>query len=281
MNHKKELTLSRFFHSCPKKSTSLYQDFIFILTERRKKNHAALVSGQELLSKEDQELLKTWVEKKGEDYPIQYFVNSVAFCDLKFYVEEGALIPRMETEEMVFFALKKVKERKIKVKNLLDIGAGSGCIGISAAHQLKNLQSIVLIEPSKEALKSLNHNVDSYSLKRIKVLNEPFESIDLKEKFDLILSNPPYIKLGDKNVHSSVYKYEPHAALYSGKDPIKLIVHWVNKAYELLCDKGLMVFEFSHDQKYDLQKKLSHFNPQFYKDSFRKDRFFSILKTEV
>ena len=282
MNLKKEVTLSEFFHSCSKKSTSLYKDFVFILTEKLNKNHAALISGQESLTFKDQELLYDWIQKKENDYPIQYFVNEVEFCGMSFYVEEGALIPRMETEEIVYHALDIVKKNSIRVKKIIDVGAGTGCMGISAAHNLKeNLEKLVLLEPSKEALKSLQVNIERFNIKGHEVYGEPFENFVIEDKFDLILSNPPYIQLGDIDVQNSVYKYEPHKALYGGSDPVSLIVLWANKSYHFLNDKGLMVFEFSHDQKEQLKQKLSHLKPKFYKDSFGKDRFFSVLKKEV
>ena len=279
MSRKTDKTLSDFFHSCSEKSTALYQDFIYILTEKQKKNHALLVSGQESLSEVDQELLDLWIRKKSEDYPIQYFINSVEFCGLDFHIEEGALIPRMETEEIVKFALDKVKNEKIIVKSLLDIGSGSGCMGIAASKLLGDDDiETVLLEPSDEALKSLKVNADKFRPSRLKIVKEDFETADFGKTFDLILSNPPYIKPGDEDVHNSVYTYEPHKALYGGDDPVKLIVFWANKAYDLLNNKGLMVFEFSHDQKLELENRLRHLKPKFYKDSFGKDRYFSVMK---
>ena len=78
-----------------------------------------------------------------------------------------------------------------------------------------------------------------------------------------------------------MYKYEPHKALYGGDDPVKLIVLWANRSYDLLENNGLMIFEFSHDQRQELQINLSHLNPEFHKDGFGKDRFFTVLKKEV
>lgn len=282
MSLNKEIRLSDFFHSCKDKSTSLYQDFIFLLVEKKKKNHAALISGQELLSVEDQNFLNLWIDKKKEDYPIQYFINQVEFCGFSFHVEEGALIPRMETEEMLLRALKLIELKNLEVKKILDIGTGTGCLGISAALSLKeSLEKVVLLEPSKEALKSLKVNVEELGDERFKISEEPFESSSLNEKFDLILSNPPYIELEDQDVENSVYKFEPHMALYGGDNPVELIVLWLNKAYDLLVNNGLLLFEYSHDQKQALEEKLGHLSPVFYKDSFGKDRYLSILKKEA
>ena len=171
MNFKKQTTFLEFFYACPSKSTALYQDFIFILKQKSKKKHSALVSAQDLLNEEDQKLLNLWIQKKEEDYPLQYFINQVEFCGLEFYVEEGALIPRFETEEMVFYAIKERKTKPSAVKKILDVGAGTGCIGISASFHLKeSVEKTVLIEPSKEALKSLRVNVERFNSKDSKHL---------------------------------------------------------------------------------------------------------------
>jgi len=279
VSHNKELTLSEFFHSCENKSTSLYQDFVFLLVEKIGKDHTSLISGSELLSEKDQKFLKKWQSKKLEDYPIQYFVNQVEFCGLKLHIEEGALIPRMETEEMLLKAFELVKKHSLNIESIMDVGTGSGCLGVTAGYKLKDsLKKVVLLEPSKEALKSLEKNIELYGDSRFEVFNQAFETTNFSESFDLILSNPPYIEPGDPEVQNSVYQYEPHIALYGGDKPVDLIVLWVNKAYDLLNKGGLMLFEFSHDQRSALSSRLSAFNPVFYKDSFGKDRYLSIFK---
>jgi release factor glutamine methyltransferase len=208
----------------------------------------------------------------------------------------------METEEIVLYALKEIKNKKLNVKSVLDIGSGSGCMGLSAALSLKACKELVLIEPSTEALSSLNKNISRFQdkIKSIKLISKKFEDVSLdktpegagldkaskdvclnKTDFDLILSNPPYIPVDDPDVQNSVYLYEPHMSLFGGVEPAELIYDWTCKAFDMLSDKGLMFFEFSHDQKEKLEKSLDKFEPTFFEDSFGKDRFFMIDKSKL
>lgn len=188
----------------------------------------------------------------------------------------------METEEIVLHAIKELENKRRSVDSILDIGSGSGCMGISASLALKSCKSLVLVEASKEALNALNKNVSRH-VKSIDVelIAKKFEDVDLNKKFDLILSNPPYIALDDPDVQNSVYLHEPHISLFGGEEPTELIYKWVVKAFESLKEKGLMFFEFSHDQKEKLEVSLKEFRPKFFKDGFGKDRFFMIDKCEV
>ncbi len=284
MSLKESQTLSDFFYSCEYKSSRLFNDFLTILTDKLNKDKTSLIAGTQTLSLEEQKLLTSWIEKKKEDYPLQYFLNEVSFCDALFYVDEGVLIPRMETEEIVLQALKKIKSKKLNIESILDIGSGSGCMGISAAMSLKTCKELILIEPSDEAQKALDKNISRHrnKINSIELVSKTFEEVELdKNSFDLILSNPPYIAIDDPDVQNSVYVYEPHMSLFGGVEPTELIYSWVCKAFEMLSGRGLMFFEFSHDQKEKLEIALNKFKPIFFKDSFGKDRFFMIDKSDL
>lgn len=240
---------------------------------------AELLSGQVELSKKHQLLLNDWVKKKEDDYPLQYFLGQVEFFDLDFYVEPGALIPRLETEEIARWAVDFIKKNDLSVKNILDIGAGTGCLGLSVLKALGDeVESLIVVEPFEEARKSLKVNIQRHGDEKTKLTKDTFEKATFPFKFDLILSNPPYIEQGDKEVQNGVYKHEPHEALFAGNAPIDLITQWVEKSFELLNQNALLVFEIGYSQKKILEEKLEAFAPIFLKDSFGKDRFFYILK---
>ena len=170
-------------------------------------------------------------------------------------------------------------EENRQIKTIMDIGSGSGCLGIGVALGVQGWESLELIEPFGD--ESLKKNVETHCLPRdfeTTVFDCDFESYVFKNKFDLILSNPPYIYFNDPDVAEGVYEYEPHEALFGGEKGWEKVVAWVEKSYPYLNDGGLLVFEMSHDQKTVVEEKLSHFNPVVHQDSFDKDRFFVIRK---
>ena len=273
------VTLSQFFKEHPQKSTQLFREFIWILESKFQMNPAELLSGVAVLSEKHQEILNEWAIKKEDDYPLQYFLGQVEFFDLNFYVEPGALIPRLETEEIARWSVDYIRKNNLEIKNILDIGSGTGCLGLSVLKALgETVNSLTVVEPYEEARKSLEKNIITYGGRKTLVEKNPFEKVAFDKKFDLIVSNPPYIAEGDAEVQNGVYKHEPHEALFAGNAPIALISEWVEKSFELLNQNALLVFEIGYSQKKALEEKLKKFDPKFLKDSFGKDRFFYILK---
>ncbi len=271
------MTLNEFFHSCDKKSSHLFREFIWILTEKFELSEVKLISGEHKLTEQESSSLKDWAKKREMDYPLQYFIGSTQFMGEKFHVFDGVLIPRMETEEISLWVVEKSKN--LKIKSLMDIGAGSGCLGIGTALHLEALEDLVLLEPFGD--QSLEVNVKNLCSKRsfkTEVVNSTFEDYSFKQKFDLILSNPPYIRFGDPDVAKGVYDHEPHEALFGGDDGWEKVIMWVEKCYEWLSDKGLLVFEISHDQRLVIEEKLAKYKPEVHKDSFGKDRFIVVEK---
>jgi release factor glutamine methyltransferase len=271
------MTLNAFFQECETKSSHLFREFIWILTEKFKLNEAKIISGLQELEEIHITSLKSWTEKKAADYPLQYFIGSTDFMDLNLVVHDGVLIPRSETEEIGYWALDKVKNRKIK--KMMDIGTGSGCLGIGVACKLPELELLTLIEPYGDD--SLKKNIELHCKdKTFETVHfqDTFEKFKFENDYDLILSNPPYISHGDPTVASGVYEHEPHEALFGGDLGWEKEVAWAERSYEHLSPGGLLVFEFSHDQKTVLEEKLARFAPLMHKDQFDRDRFFSIEK---
>lgn len=273
-------TLLEFYRSLEASDSQLLKEFCWILEEKFSLNESELLSGILKINSEQKKVLKTWFDKKAQDYPLQYFLNSTAFLDLDFYVEEGALIPRMETEDIVSWVIDIFKEKKGKPRNIIDIGSGSGCMGIALACKLEP-DYVELLEPFKDAQKSLKENIKRHCENKefkTKLVSEPFEEYKFKDKFDLIISNPPYIKKEDPEVTDSVYKYEPHEALYGGKQGFETPVLWFKKSVAHLRENGLLVFEMAYNQRNQLKEELSEFKIEFMKDRFGKDRFFYFIK---
>ena len=133
--------------------------------------------------------------KRNEGYPLQYITNSQEFMGLDFYVQEGVLIPRPDTETLVELVINIAKEKYYNQNvKILDLGTGSGAIGISLAYYLKNSR-VTAIDISDIALETTNINIEKHNLSNIKVIKgNIFEEILSDEKFNFVVSNPPYIE---------------------------------------------------------------------------------------
>ena len=188
---------------------------------------------------------KEYLQRRSNNEPIAYILGEKEFWSKKFYVSENTLIPRPETELLVDKILKIYKEKKISI---LDIGTGSGCIIISLLTSLKNSNGIG-IDISKKAILMAKKNALKHKVsKRIKFLNKSFNNI-FGKKFDLIVSNPPYIDSKDiKNLSDDIKRFEPRIALDGGNDGLDLIKKVIYKSTHILKIKGLLALEIGNGQ---------------------------------
>ncbi len=190
------------------------------------------------------------IEKRSKGYPIQYIIKEKEFMGLDFYIEEGVLIPRPDTEVIVEYILayidKNHPNENIKV---LDIGIGSGAIGLSVAYYRKNTY-VYGVDISPAALKVAGINRDRFKLTNVKLLESNlFERIDKEEKFHIIASNPPYIPTDSiDSLQEEVKDYEPRIALDGGKEGMDFYERIVPESKEYLQEKGLLIFEIGFDQ---------------------------------
>lgn len=183
----------------------------------------------------------------NENKPIQYIIGKTNFYGLEFTVNENVLIPRFETEELVENIIyrynKFFKDEKIDV---CDIATGSGCIGLTLKHLVPNMNmTITDIIPdallvAKENAKNLNVDVNILCGDMLEPLKE--------SKFDILISNPPYIPY-DGEVMDIVKYNEPSLALYGGKDGMKFYKIILEGAKNILKNKALLAFEIGFDQK--------------------------------
>lgn len=172
-------------------------------------------------------------------------------------VNKHTLIPRPETELLVYGLLKIFNNKKISV---LDIGTGSGCIIVSLLNNLK--QSVGIgIDISKKAILMAKKNVVRHKLNnRIKLINRSFENV-FDKKFDLIVSNPPYIeKKAIKNLSEDIKKYEPRMALDGGNDGLDLVKKVIYKSKNILKIKGVLALEIGNEQIKKVSKILTDNN---------------------
>jgi release factor glutamine methyltransferase len=190
-------------------------------------------------------IFKEYLIRRSKNEPIAYIFEEKEFWSKNFNVNKHTLIPRPETELLVDGLLKIFKDKKISI---LDIGTGSGCIIVSLLANLR--QSIGTgIDISKKAILMAKKNVEKYKLNnRIKLLNKSFENI-FDKKFDLIVSNPPYIeRKAIKNLSEDIKKYEPRMALDGGNDGLDLIKKVIYKSKDILKINGTLALEIGNEQ---------------------------------
>ena len=185
------------------------------------------------------------IKRRLNKEPIPYILKKREFWSKDYFVNKGVLIPRPETELMVEKVIKVFKNRNI---NILDIGTGSGCILLSIVSELKGSKGIG-IDISKHALKVAYKNLEKHNLSnRIKFYKKSVNEICFK-KFDLIVSNPPYILKKDiKNLDDDVRKFEPKIALDGGNDGLDVIRKVIYKSENILKIKGMLALEIGNGQ---------------------------------
>ena len=190
-------------------------------------------------------IYKKYLIRRSKNEPVAYIFGEKEFWSKSFMVNKHTLIPRPETELLVYGLLKIFNNKKISV---LDIGTGSGCIIVSLLTNLK--QSVGIgIDISKKAILMAKKNVVRHKLNnRIKMINRSFENV-FDKKFDLIVSNPPYIeKKAIKNLSEDIKKYEPRMALDGGNDGLDLIKKVIYKSKHILKIKGTLALEIGNEQ---------------------------------
>lgn len=198
------------------------------------------------IEKEKEEEYKQKVEQILQGIPLQYITNSQEFMKLNFFVNENVLIPQPDTEILVEEAIKIVQaENKIKI---LDICTGSGCIGVSLAYYLKNAK-ITMSDISKNAIEIAKKNAkENKVLEKTKFIkSDLFENI--KEKFDIIVSNPPYIETDVIKNLSKQVQNEPKIALDGGEDGLLFYRKLIKEAPNFLNNNGYLCMEIGYDQK--------------------------------
>ncbi len=209
-------------------------------------------SREEILINSDLKINRTdiltfnkYLQRRSKNEPIAYIIKEKEFWSKKFLVTNDTLIPRPETELLVEKLLKLYNGKKITI---LDIGTGSGCIIIALLNSLKKSSGIG-VDISKDAITIAKKNAQKFNLyNRVKFLNKSVDNVFVK-KFDLIVSNPPYIKRKDlKNLSDDIKKYEPRMALDGGKDGLDLIKKVIYKSKNILKVKGILALEIGNGQ---------------------------------
>ncbi len=215
------------------------------------------------VSKKIQEKFWVGIEKRAKHMPIQYIVNRQEFMGLDFWVEEGILIPRADTEILVEKVINIYKNNyHPDMVKIMDIGTGSGAIAVSLAKYIDNCL-ITAIDICPNALKVAAKNANIHKVKNkiefyLGDLFSPIDKYDEYKTYDFIISNPPYISKSEINaLESGVKNYEPHLALDGGDDGLDYYRKITSKAGDFLKEHGWLLFEIGYNQEKDVSEILN------------------------
>lgn len=189
------------------------------------------------------------INRRLKNEPIAYILEKCEFMKINFLLNKNTLIPRPDTEILASLSIDIIKKNNLKT--VLDIGTGSGAIAISLAKYCENI-SITAVDINENTLKIAKKNAILNNISNINFIkSDIFENIF--EKFDIIVSNPPYIKTNViKYLDNNVKDYEPHIALDGGKDGLLFYNNITKNAHKYLNNGGYVAFEIGYDQKNDV-----------------------------
>ena len=231
---------------------------------------------EEVVPEEKVELLKKEIKALEENIPLQYVLGHINFYGNDFYIDERVLIPRFETEELVENTIKYINKYFTEPVDIIDLGTGSGVIGLTLEKKVST-KSVDLIDISKEALEVTHINCEKLSSKANIIESDMFSSVE--KKYDVIISNPPYIKT-EEEIESIVKENEPHIALYAGPNGLDCYQKILENIKDHMKERCLIAFEIGYTQKEDLKQLISKYLPtskvEVKKDLSGKDRMIFI-----
>lgn len=201
------------------------------------------------LSEEEENQFFSLVTLRKGKMPVKYILNKCEFMGIDFYIEEGVLIPRPDTEILVEWSIEVIKNNKLK--NVCDLCCGSGVIGLSVASYCEDV-NVSLYDISETALRVTEKNIKGLELEeRTKVYYSDLlqRAKEDDRKFDILLSNPPYIaKKEMETLMEDVKNYEPHLALCGGEDGLDFYIKIIENSKQVLSEHAYIGFEIGYDQ---------------------------------
>ena len=238
-------------------------------------------SFSEQMSKENENKYFSLIEKHiKEDVPLSHLVGFEYFYDRKFKVTKDVLSPRMETEELIYKVVEYVKITKKNNLRILDLCTGSGIIAITLKKELSQFSiDVVASDISKEALEVAKENAKTHTADIRFIQSDIFNNID--DKFDIIVSNPPYIDRKDEvTMEDNVLKYDPHLALFAEEEGMYFYRNITEQANSYLNANGVIFFEIGYDQKDKIVRlaDMNGYHAEVYKDINGRDRMAFLVR---
>ena len=245
------------FGSCELKkkeiTTHRLDSEILLSNVLKKKREQILVKLNQSMKKKDISAFNKLIKRRAAKEPVAYIIKKKEFWSKNFKVNKNTLIPRPETELLVQNLINTYKDKKI---SMLDVGTGSGCILISLVSELP-LSKGIGIDISTQAIKVAQENASLHKVKnKVKFFNKSIINL-YNLKFDLLVSNPPYIERKNiKNLDDGIKNYEPLIALNGGNDGLDVIKKVIYKAKEILKINGRLAIEIGNGQSIKVSKEL-------------------------
>lgn len=260
------------------------ESFFYIITEflHQKKRIDLALEPNFSINAIEVEKWNAIIAQLKQEKPIQYILGETEFYGLRFLVNENTLIPRPETEELVDLILNENSKNKIPNLKILDVGTGSGCIAISLAKNLPEAK-VFALDVSEKALETAKKNAEINKVEVEFLHQSILETEDLKKQFDIIVSNPPYVRnLEKQEIKKNVLEYEPHLALFvEDNDPLIFYRKIAQLAQKNLSKNGKLYFEINQylgKETSELLQDLGFQNIELIKDVYGNDRMISCLK---
>ena len=211
---------------------------------------------ERLLSDREVMQFNSLLERRRQGEPVAYLTGRQAFWSLDLNVTPETLIPRPETELLVELALERIPVDTSW--RILDLGTGSGAIALALARE-RPASHLLAVDCSASALRIARENAISHHLHRVEfLLSDWFSALSETAKFDMIVSNPPYVKEGDSHLETGDVRFEPRLALAAGPSGLKDLERIINQAHGHLKPGGWLLLEHGYDQKEEVRTLLKH-----------------------
>lgn len=279
MNRRQAITKACLLLRRQGKEESLARFLLMYMLEESPQLFSNCMSEQ--MSKENEEKYFSLIEKHiKEDVPLSHLVGFEYFYDRKFKVTKDVLSPRMETEELIYKVIEYVKANNKNNLKILDLCTGSGIIAITLKKELDQISiDVVASDISEEAIEVAKENAQYHDTDVRFIQSDIFNNID--DKFDIIVSNPPYIDRKDEvTMKENVLNYDPHLALFAEEEGMYFYRKIIEQAKDYLKENGVMFFEIGYDQKDKIIKlsKKNGYLAQVYKDINNRDRMAFLVR---
>ena len=279
MNRRQAITKACLLLRRQGKEESLARFLLMYILDERPQLFSNSLSEQ--MSKENEEKYFSLIEKHiKEDVPLSHLVGFEYFYDRKYKVTKDVLSPRMETEELIYKVIEYVNASNKNKFKILDLCTGSGIIAITLKKELEQVSvDIIASDISEEALEVAKENSQSHDATIKFIKSDIFNNID--DKFDIIVSNPPYIDRKDEvTMQDNVLNYDPHLALFAEEEGMYFYRKIIEQAKDYLNENGVIFFEIGYDQKDKIIKlaDLNGYSAEVYKDINGRDRMAFLVR---
>ena len=279
MNRRQAITKACLLLRRQGKEESLARFLLMYMLDERPQLFSNSFSEQ--MSKENENEYFSLIEKHiKEDVPLSHLVGFEYFYDRKYKVTKDVLSPRMETEELIYKVIEYVKASNKNKFKILDLCTGSGIIAITLKKELDQVSvDVIASDISEEAIEVAKENAQSHNATIKFIKSDIFNDID--DKFDIIVSNPPYIDRKDEvTMQDNVLKYDPHLALFAEEEGMYFYRKIIEQANDYLNENGVMFFEIGYDQKDKIIKlaDMNGYSVEVYKDINGRDRMAFLVR---